>query len=529
MASKEEMSALVIRSLWRSPALMLMAALIFVACAPAQEAPSAAAASKDGAQVSPEQTLARVRALHGAGRFAAALEPLESYLASDPGNTVVRLEYARTLAILRRFPEAAREYRRVLEAEPQNAAALVGLAKLASWQGQNQLAVEIYDRVLARNPELYDALVGKAFVLLWMGRREEAQALFRDAQRQHPDDPEVARALTSLGAPAPSPTLAEAAEHASGAAASDAKRPAGSDAAGSLSAEAPKPAMTTSPATTRSPVAPSPSTAAPAPTVEAPDSGEMTQGTMAAPALPPDSQPVPPPPQKSSAPLRRQGAREPGGGRPAGMQQQASPAAQKGPATPLRIPPLTTLQLTMLGMVAVVVGAIAYRKYGVRLHSATLPLRRVYELPPASPVPPPRSVAAYAGKGGPLAGRVLVVHPQPAVRDFAQRVLAGAGAEVLALGRGEDAMVRLDRAQYDAIVVSDQLPEGWSGREIYRWLERNQPGAERKFVLALVDEADAEMQLFLEESRALTISTPFGVSDLLAMTRLAMARSKTQA
>jgi CheY-like chemotaxis protein len=183
----------------------------------------------------------------------------------------------------------------------------------------------------------------------------------------------------------------------------------------------------------------------------------------------------------------------------------------------------------MLGMVAVVVGAIAYRTYSVRLHSATLPPRRAYELPPGSLVPPPRSVAVCAGKEGPLAGRVLVVHPQQAVRDFAQRVLAGAGAEVLALGRGEDAMVRLDRVQYDAIVISDQLPAGWSGREIYRWLEQNHPGAERKFVLALADETDAEMQLFLEESRALTISAPFGVSDLLAMTRLAMARSRAQA
>jgi DNA-binding response OmpR family regulator len=90
-------------------------------------------------------------------------------------------------------------------------------------------------------------------------------------------------------------------------------------------------------------------------------------------------------------------------------------------------------------------------------------------------------------------------------------------------------MVRLERAQYDAIVISDQLPEGWTGREIYRWLERNQPGAERKFVLALAGDTDAEMQLFLEESGALTISTPFGVSDLLAMTRLAIARSRAQA
>jgi CheY-like chemotaxis protein len=183
----------------------------------------------------------------------------------------------------------------------------------------------------------------------------------------------------------------------------------------------------------------------------------------------------------------------------------------------------------MLGMVTVVVGAIAYRKYSVRRHSATLPPRRVYELPPGALVPPQRVAAVRTSKGGELAGRVLVVHPQQAVRDFAQQVLAGAGAEVLVLGRGEDAMVRLDRVQYDAIVISDLLPAGWSGREIYRWLERNQPGAERKFVLALADEADAEMQLFLEESRALTISAPFGVSDLLAMTRLAIARSRAQA
>jgi CheY-like chemotaxis protein len=216
--------------------------------------------------------------------------------------------------------------------------------------------------------------------------------------------------------------------------------------------------------------------------------------------------------------------------RTAGIEQQPSPAqTPEGPPSPLRIPLANAVQLAMLGMVAVVVGALAYRRYSVRLHSAALLPRRAYELPPGSPVPPSRSVAACAGKGGPLAGRVLVVHSQQAVRDFAQQVLAGAGAEVLALGRGEDAMVRLDRVQYDAIVISDQLPAGWSGREIYRWLERNHPGAERKFILALADETDAEMQLFLEESRALTISSPFGVSDLLAMTRLAMARSRAQA
>ena len=475
MAFKEVMLAFLGSSRWRATALASMAALIFIVCAAAQENSSTApaAGSDDSAAISAEQTLTRVHELQAAGRFAVALEPLEQHLASDPRNTVVRLEYARTLAILRRFPEATREYRRVLGAEPQNAAALIGVAKVASWQGQNQLGLEIYDRVLARRPMLYDAVVGKAFVLLWMGRQEEARALFRKAQRQHPDDPEVREALASSESPAAESAAASAIR---ADAAGEAVRPAASDA-------------------------------------KKPAAGAT-------------SQPVPQQPRKSTAPLRATGTHKETAAATAVVQQGPMPAPS-GPPLPMRIPLGTPVQLAMLGMVAALVGAIAYRTYRVRQYAAPLPTRRVFELPPSSAVPPPRP--AHAGKEGSLAGRVLVVHPQEAVRDFARKVLARAGAEVLALGRGEDAVVRLEKWPYDAIVVSDQLPGGWSGREIYRWLERNQPGAERRFVLALTDETDPEMQAFLEESRALAILAPFGVSDLLAMTRLAMGRSRAQA
>ena len=526
MASKREMPALVGSSLWRTPTLMLMAALTLIAYAPAQPAPPAPAASKDGTQVSAEQTLTRARALRKARQYADMLAPLEAYLASDPRNTVVRLEYARTLAVLRRFPEAAREYRRVLETEPQNPAALVGLAKIASWQGQNQLALETYNRVLARRPGFYDALVGKAFVLLWMGRQEEARALFREAQRRHPDDLEVKQALGALDAPTSPPAPADAAAQDSGAAADDSQGPAASDTSESAPAEAANAAMTPSPVTTTTPVPQGPDAAASGATAKGWSGGELKQEAIAVSASLPSSPPAPSQSQKSPARLRSREVREQAGMRTAGVPHAANlAAAPKDPPSPLRIPPASAV----LGMVAVVVGALVYRTYRVRQHSATLAMRRTFELPPASPVPPPRPAVVYAGKGGPLAGRVLVVHPQQAVRDFAHTVLAGAGAEVLALGRGEDAMVRLERAQYDAIVISDQLPEGWTGREIYRWLERNQPGAERKLVLALAGETDEELQVFLEESRALTISTPFGVSDLLAMTRLAIARSRAQA
>ena len=520
MASKEVMLAFLGSSRWRPAALASMAALLFSVCAAAQEnsSPAPTAGSADHAAISADQTLARVRELRAAGRLAAALEPLEQHLASDPRNTVVRLEYARTLAILRRFPEAAREYRRVLEAGPQNAAALIGMAKVASWQGQDQLALETYDRVLAQRPMLYDAVVGKAFVLLWMGRQGEARALFRKSQRQHPNDHEVREALASLGSPA-----ADAAGETVKPAVSDAKKPAASDAPGSAPAEMLNPAPAEA-------ARPAPPATAASPTAVFELSSTAPTTTEGKPVIPAGEaatpQPVPQQPQRNTAPSRASRAHQ-GTAASSALVQRGPLPAPNGSPLQLRISSAILAQLAMLGMVAAIVGAIAYRRYRVRQHAAPLPTRRIFELPPSALAPSPRP--ALAGKEGLLAGRVLVVHPQEAVRDFARKVLAGAGAEVLVLGRGEDAVVRLEKWPYDAIVVSDQLPAGWSGREIYRWLERNHPGVERRFVLALTDETDPEMQAFLEESRALAIWAPFGVSDLLAMTRLAMGRSRAQA
>ncbi|HXE91343.1 MAG TPA: tetratricopeptide repeat protein [Terriglobales bacterium] len=481
-------------------ALILLACLLSVGAAAQTESE---AKDESNPSLSAEQILTQARALHAAGRFAAALQPLETYLASDPRNTVVRLEYARTLAILRRFPEAAREYRRLLETEPQNAAALVGTAKVASWQGQNQKALETYDRVLARNPTLYDALVGKAFVLLWMGRQEEARALFTEAQRQYPNDREVREALESLGGSgastvSASPVRTDAAGEHAKPATDETWKPVASEDAKPAPAETPKPA----PAEAQKPAS-------------GPPVASLSPGAVV-------RTPVAPPATRGSKTMKPTAA-------PVAVLRQESDGTQAaaGSSSPLRISLAGAIQFVLLGLVAVVVGAIAYRTYRVRLPAAPLPGRRVFELPPSSLVQPPQPARNGNGKEGPLAGRVLVVHPQEAVRDFARKVLAGAGAEVLALGRGEDAVVRLEKSPYDAIVVSDRLPAGWSGREIYRWLERHQPGAERKFVLALTDETDAEMQAFLEESRALAISAPFGVSDLLAMTRLAMGRART--
>jgi tetratricopeptide (TPR) repeat protein/CheY-like chemotaxis protein len=508
-------------SRWQAAAL---AALVFCACAAAQTPTATSAAeSADRAPVSAEQTLKRVRELRASGQFAATLEPLERYLALDPRNTVIRLEYARALAVLRRFPEAAREYRRVLETEPQNASAMVGMAKVAAWQGQNQLALETYDRVLAQRPNYYDAVVGKAFLLLWMGRQVEARALFLEAQRQHPNDREVREALASSGAPgdesAEPATPAESAPGAVKATVPESKPPPPGEAAGPTPKETRD--STSPPAASIAPqAAASPPTAGLFPATSVP----LNTGDRPA-LLAREEPPALQHPQESTA-SRVRGARKEAAATAAAVQEKPRPGPSASPL-PARAPTPIPAQLAMLGMVATVAGAIAYRTLRVRRRPVSLAARHVLELPPSSLVSPPRP--ASAGKAGALAGRVVVVHPHEAVRDFAHRALAGAGAEVVALERGDDAVAGLEKRPCDAIVVSDHLPLGWSGREIYRWMERNQPGAERSFVLVITGEPDPEMQAFLDESRPLSLVAPFGVSDLLAMTRLAMERSRAQA
>ncbi|MGH9579906.1 MAG: tetratricopeptide repeat protein, partial [Terriglobales bacterium] len=423
---------------------------IFAACAAGQETGSGT--------ISAEETLTQVRALHAAGRFAMALNPLEIYLTSDPRNTVVRLEYARTLAILRRFPEAAREYRRVLEAEPQNAAALVGVAKVASWQGQNQLALETYERVLARQPSLYDALVGKAFVLLWMGRQEEARTLFQQAQRQYPNDPEVREALASLG-----------------------QEPG----AGSRQTETPAQELQV-----------------PAPPLEL-DSPEPTNAET--------PEPTPPEKRKRTSPASPPSSAE-------AVTTGAAPARAPAHPAPILMQAATLLMLAASGM-------LAYRTRRLRRSSGPLPVNRVrFELPPSTLQAREKEGAREDAL---LAGRVLVVHPEEEVLDFTRKVLASAGAEVLGLSRGEDAMVRLEKGHYDAVILNETIPGGWSGMEIYRWMQKRSPGSEKRVMLAVPDLSDPERRQFVDDTGVLCITTPFGVSDLIAMTRLLQQKSRT--
>ncbi len=445
-----------------------------------------------------EQMVRQAKAWNAAGRYEEARHALVRYLERDSRSVAARLEYARTLSYLRQFPETLAEYRHVLSLEPQNLDAQVGVAKVTSWRGQFDDALVLYNQILRDTPGLHDALVGKAHTLLWLGRKEEAIALFLDALSRNPSDREVQRLLEELGVDA-----AAALEQAR---------------ANAALSGPPEPSQDSAPDPPLGP-AQEPALSLP-PDAAAPLSADH-----------PFAHPQPRPKPAARIP------RKPAGAPPPSPSPDAHAAHSYLPA------PLLMHTVTVVVLLAS--GALAYRTRrvlaaGASMRRRPLPeLRRPYELPPSSlssdaqvgagvlACPAERSSAnALTPQPATLLwGRILVVHPDEQAREFTRRVLAGAGAEVLTLSRGEDALAHLEKSAYDVLLVNHQLPGGWTGMELYRWVRQHQPGAERSLLLVHPAQDDPHADQFLEESGALALTAPFTVSDLLAITRLALEKA----
>ena len=138
----------------------------------ARDALAAAAALPD-APVSVFRHLAEIEAR--AGRHAAALQPFERAIALQPGDAELRLAYARSLAQLERWHDAANAAREAQRLTPKSIDALVLGAEAAYRQGKNGEAIETLKRAVALDPESYD-------VHFKLGRSYVDNNLYSDAQ-----------------------------------------------------------------------------------------------------------------------------------------------------------------------------------------------------------------------------------------------------------------------------------------------------------------------------------------------------------
>lgn len=74
-----------------------------------------------------------------------------------------------------------------------------------------------------------------------------------------------------------------------------------------------------------------------------------------------------------------------------------------------------------------------------------------------------------------MTARVLVVDDEAGIRDMFTRVVGSLGYHVVAVPSGEDALGRLDEAEWD-IVFCDLMLTGMNGLDLMRAIQKARPG-----------------------------------------------------
>jgi two-component system, NtrC family, sensor kinase len=126
-----------------------------------------------------------------------------------------------------------------------------------------------------------------------------------------------------------------------------------------------------------------------------------------------------------------------------------------------------------------------------------------------------------------IEGRVLLVEDEEAVLEFERDVLAGAGAQVVALMNLEEVKSRLRAETFDAVIMNGRMPGGWSVQDAHRWIGAACPGLEKKLLFTFSSIAESEIRNYLQANGIASLVKPFEVVDLISQARRLL--QKTQA
>jgi signal transduction histidine kinase len=144
-----------------------------------------------------------------------------------------------------------------------------------------------------------------------------------------------------------------------------------------------------------------------------------------------------------------------------------------------------------------------------------LPVTATAEAPPApAPAPPPKESMRGAS--------VLVVEDETALASAMGEALQDAGLKVDIAGDGEDALARIRKSSYDAVICDLKMPRV-SGMVIYRAIAAATPSLARRVIFVTGDVAATDAERFLAESGCRWLVKPFRIGDLLRAVRDTLA------
>ncbi len=114
--------------------------------------------------------------------------------------------------------------------------------------------------------------------------------------------------------------------------------------------------------------------------------------------------------------------------------------------------------------------------------------------------------------------RILVVEDEPAICKLCQKILLREGFKVDIAVNGEVAHDMLEKQQYDLFLFDIKLPV-MSGKELYKWLLKNNAQLASRVIFTSGSMATGDTQSFLEQVARPFLPKPFIAAELIAIVR----------
>ncbi|MBN2462028.1 MAG: response regulator [Dehalococcoidia bacterium] len=112
-----------------------------------------------------------------------------------------------------------------------------------------------------------------------------------------------------------------------------------------------------------------------------------------------------------------------------------------------------------------------------------------------------------------LAGKILIVEDEPAIRAVLTRNLSARGYQVQAVSNGNDALGKLANNIYDLLLFDLKMP-GMSGRELYEAVKKKHPNSAKRVVFITGDVMTADTRDFLASTGRPYLIKPFDSKDI---------------
>jgi CheY-like chemotaxis protein len=138
--------------------------------------------------------------------------------------------------------------------------------------------------------------------------------------------------------------------------------------------------------------------------------------------------------------------------------------------------------------------------------------------------------AAAAAPPAPIAleGRVLVVDDEPEVLEFERQALSGAGASVVAVDTPAEALARLERQSFDAVILDGKMPGSLSTLDVVQWIAANRPGLLASVLITVSSLDDAAIRKVVQGRNLASIAKPFQMAELLRAAHLVLSRARAE-